>query len=366
MSKILIIAPLTPPYTGNALPVKYIYDSYKDDNSIEIINLSKGSFKSGFNSFSRIGQILKVILNVFIKQRGKDLIYLTVAESALGNLRDILIYFVAFFNNKKFVIHLLGGNSMKVILSNKISPWFWINKFFIKRLGGVIVEGGFQEEFYKNVIEPSKIHIIPNFAQDFLFCDEKSIREKYLQVNTYRILFLSNLLYGKGHYELFEAFASLPKELQNKIQIEYAGGFESEKEKTKFLNLIDSFPQIKYRGHVSGDQKIELFKSAHIFCLPTYYPYEGQPFVIVEAYAAGCAVITTNHSGIGYIFKDKQNGIEVQKKSVNHLVEVLSHIINHPNSMLDFALFNNKQANEMYTSKAYLIKVSNIFSKILN
>jgi len=366
MKNILIIAPLTPPYTGNALPIKYIYDNYKVEQGIEVINLSKGSFKSGFDSFSRVGQILKIILNVLIKQRGKDLIYLTVAESTLGNLRDVLIYLVTFFNSKKVIIHLLGGNSMKVILSNKKSPWFWVNKFFINRLGGVIVEGGFQGEFYENVIKPTKIHIIHNFAQDFLFSDENFIRSKYAHVKTYRILFLSNLLYGKGHYELFEAFASLPKDLQFKIQIDYAGGFESEIEKDKFLNLIKSYPQIIYHGHVNGDKKADLFKSAHIFCLPTYYPFEGQPFVIVEAYAAGCAVITTNHSGIGYIFKDKENGIEVQKKSVKDLAKIFISMINQPKDMLDFALFNNIQAKEKFTSKVYLFKVNQVFKKFIS
>ena len=45
MSKILIIAPLTPPYTGNALPVKYIYDSYKDDKCISDHNPIYAKFR---------------------------------------------------------------------------------------------------------------------------------------------------------------------------------------------------------------------------------------------------------------------------------------------------------------------------------
>ena len=66
---------------------------------------------------------------------------------------------------------------------------------------------------------------------------------------------------------------------------------------------------------MNGTQKKDLYSNAHIFCLPTYYPWEGQPFCILEAYAAGCVVITTNHSGISQVFKDGINGIEVEKKS---------------------------------------------------
>jgi glycosyltransferase involved in cell wall biosynthesis len=53
---------------------------------------------------------------------------------------------------------------------------------------------------------------------------------------------------------------------------------------------------------VDGPGKKNLFSEAHIFCLPTYYPYEGQPIAILEAFASGCVVITTNHSGISDFF----------------------------------------------------------------
>ena len=67
---------------------------------------------------------------------------------------------------------------------------------------------------------------------------------------------------------------------------------------------------------MTGEKKRRLFAEAHVFCLPTYYSYyEGQPISILEAYASGCVVITTDHGGICDIFKDKINGFRVEKRS---------------------------------------------------
>lgn len=364
LKKILIIAPLTPPYTGNALPVKYIFDKYNEDSQVTLVNLSKGSFKSGTFSVKRIHQILLVLFKVFMNSWNKDIIYLTIAESKFGNFRDILIYFFTLRKNSRTIIHLLGGNSMKGLLSNKKSIWFWLNKIFISRLGAVIVEGQFQADYFKNVINENRIHIIPNFAQKFLFSNPNSIIKKFEDIDKIKVLFLSNLLFGKGHYELLDAFKALSKNERDFFEINFGGGFESDKEKDKFIKLIQPYSQLNYLGHVGGEKKAELFQRSHLFCLPTYYPFEGQPFVIVEAYAAGCAVITTNHSGIPYIFKDKLNGILVEKKSAESLREILTGVCIGKFQLKDFALYNFNEASKIYTEEKYLEKVISIFKKV--
>jgi len=52
----------------------------------------------------------------------------------------------------------------------------------------------------------------------------------------------------------------------------------------------------------------------YIFCLPTYYPNEGQPISILEAMANGCAIVTTDHGGIKDVVT-KENGIFVGKSN---------------------------------------------------
>jgi len=361
--KILIIAPLTPPYTGNALPVKLIFDHLDKRHDIKLVNLNKKSYKAGINSLKRVFEIINVFFQIILSFKNKDLIYLTIAESFSGNLRDLIIYSIMFSKRKKTIIHMLGGASMKNILDENNGIIFKINRFFIKRLGNVIVEGQMQADFFSKVIPMEQIYIIPNFAQEFLFTNTKAIEEKFLKVEPLNLLFLSNMIYGKGHNELLNAFIQLDSIEKEQLRIDFAGNFDTEKEKNDFLKKISSYSQIKYNGHVSGKEKHRLFSNAHVFCLPTYYPYEGQPFVIVEAYASGCAVITTNHSGISNIFTDKINGYEVEKASVESLKMALKSIISQKSNLSSFAIINYNHALEKYTEQNYLIKIEKLVNQ---
>lgn len=362
--KILIIAPLKAPYTGNALPIKLIFDYYKEFHQITLVNLNKKSFKAGIDSLKRIFEIIRIFFLVSIKCSKKDIIYLTIAESFSGNLRDIIIYILTYSKRKKTIIHMLGGAAMKSILDEKNGMIFKVNRFFISRLGAVIVEGKAQADFFSNVISPDRIFIVPNFAQEYLFTNELEIEEKFSNTKVFKVLFLSNMILGKGHQELISAFLQLNANDKQKFQLDFAGSFENEEEKEIFVQKIAPFNQVRYHGHVSGNEKIELFKNAHIFILPTYYPYEGQPFVIIEAYAGGCFVITTNHSGIGYIFSDKINGMLVEKKSVDSIVNAFKSIIKKNDDLLIIGKSNYKYALMNYTESNYIKGIEHVINSL--
>ena len=353
-----------PPFIGNSLNVKVFVDELiKNNHNVEIIDLSKKSFSSGA-SIGRVFQILKILIQVFKKRKNKDIIYLTVAESFAGNIRDIFIYIICFSNLKRTIIHMLGGARMNSILDPNNGLQFKINKFFLSKLSTIVVEGQSQFNTFLNVAQKEKINIIPNFAEDFLFINESKIYEKFKEMSPLKILFLSNMLYGKGYLELIDAYKSLPSIKRNQISLDFAGGFDSKKEKNCFLEKIINEKQVTYHGSVKGENKKQLYHEAHIFCLPTYYPYEGQPFSIVEAMAAGDVIITTNHSGIGYIFKNGINGVEVKKKSVSSLTQSLESILSNTNQLLTFALTNRKEANEKYTQENYLNKIMKVIINI--
>ena len=103
------------------------------------------------------------------------------------------------------------------------------------------------------------------------------------------------------------------------------------------------------RSTISGEAKRSLFAGAHVFCLPTYYPYEGQPISILEAYAAGCSVITTDHSGIFDIFADGVNGYAVEKQSARSLATALRRALDSPGELRSMAIGNLATARQRYT-----------------
>lgn len=364
--KILFVAPIPPPVTGNSLAVKILHDEIAKNNEVELVNFNKYNLKSGFNSLGRLKQIVIILKKIFLKKDHSDIIYFTISQSIAGNFKDIFIYLICFKRLPKMIIHLHGGMGMRNILSDDKSWIYKINRFFVIRLGAVIILGKSQFEIYSNIVPQKKLHIVPNFAEDYLFLNDKEIIEKFAKLHTIKFLFLSNFLEGKGFDELVSAFLALNEKQKSMIEIDFAGNFESEGKKYAFQKKIAPFRQLKYHGFVSGEQKKMMFERAHVFCLPTYYVYEGQPISILEAYAAGCFVITTNHAGIKDIFENGVNGFEAEKRSSISLKASIEQVVNNPGQLLQTGLLNNKIALEKYRTHKYNSSLLKIIETVNN
>lgn len=359
--KILFIAPLPPPTNGQSLAASILFDNWNKNHDLHLVNMAKK--KREQNILDRLIRGLEVFTffrQVFKYRKNNNIVYLTLSESLGGNLKDILIYIICYNNISNFVVHMLGGAGMKKILEKNILLYH-VNKFFLKKVKAVIVEGEIQYQTFAKVINQEKIHIIPNFAEDYLFSTKDDILKKYTDTKTINILYLSNLIYGKGYNELADAYIELTEDLQKKIKLTFVGGFKNLSDQELFFNKIKYFPGIDYLGNfISGNEKKNLYLNNHIFCLPTYYPFEGQPISILEAYATGCFIITTNHSGIPQIFKNGINGIEVSKKSSSSIRDALELVVDDINKLKEISLYNLSTSKRLYTTNIYLKAINNV------
>ncbi|MDA2928572.1 glycosyltransferase family 4 protein [Acidobacteria bacterium AH-259-O06] len=356
--KILFIAPVPPPITGHALAAKVFLDELTIGHKVDVINLNKDSLKDGEVSFKRIAEVAKIFMDVWRNRKDADIIYFTISESFAGNIKDLFIYLICFKSLSKMYIHLHGGSIGK-LLFDRHRILSGINKIFIKRLAGVIISGESHRNIFESMIPKNIIHVAPNFAQDYLFLTEREIIEKFSNNKTLRILFIGNLIQKKGYNEIIDAFFKLDDKFKSMVRIDFAGRFESESQRTIFLDKIIGVEQIRYHGVVDDVEKKSLFSQAHAFCLPTCF-LEGQPVSILEAYASGCVVITTGQSGIRDIFTDGLNGFEVQERSPDSLKVVLEKIIEKPENLIKIAISNRTIAGEKYRTSSYTSTLSAI------
>lgn len=356
--RILFIAPIPPPITGQSLAAKVILDDLVLTHNVVFVNLSKQSFINGAYTFKRFLDISKILREIYNKQKKCDLVYLTISESLAGNIKDLFIYLICYKMLSKTYIHLHGG-SIKKKLFDRYPIFLKINKFFLCRLGGIIVLGQSHVSIYTDFIDKNKIYIVANSAEEKFFIDEQDFKEKFANNSIIRILFLGNLISGKGHNELVDAFISLDSDIQKQICIDFAGAFESEHQKMIFLEKIKPFGQISYHGIVHGEVKKSLLSAAHIFCLPTSL-LEGQPISILEAYASGCVVISTVIGGIGDIFQDKINGFQISEKSTNAIASAIQECIQSKDRLVDYAKFNSQLARKKYRASIYKASVRKV------
>jgi glycosyltransferase involved in cell wall biosynthesis len=360
--KVLLIAPFPPPTTGHSLAAKTLLEAARDRHDVSLVDLSKEGFRHGIDSARRVTQVVRILKQVWSKKRDADVIYLTIAESVAGNIKDLMIYLICFPRLSRMVVHLHGG-SIKKLLFDRFRFLRRINRFFIRRLGSVVILGESHREIFAGLARPDRVRIVNNCAEDALFIRDDQIGEKFNSDGPLRLIFLSNLIDGKGHNELLAAYLMLSDTLQNQVAIDFAGAFESAAERDEFQARLHGLRHVRYHGVVEGSRKADLLSRAHILCLPTRL-FEGQPLCILEAYASGCVVMTTDQGGIRDVFQDEANGITIESPTPSGIKHAIERAVAARGGLLHTALSNARAARERYTTSRYSASLISVIEQV--
>ncbi len=156
-----------------------------------------------------------------------------------------------------------------------------------------------------------------------------------------RCLYLSSLIDTKGYPEYLEALLRLADLPGVQIEAVLCGRLVPHEFSQRFIDAtsaenwieqqmaaINRSVRVKVRwvkGAV-GKVKSDLFTSADVFVLPTRYPVEAQPLVLLEAMASGCALVTTRAGEIPTIL-DEQSAVFLTEPSTESLALSLQVIV---------------------------------------
>lgn len=81
-------------------------------------------------------------------------------------------------------------------------------------------------------------------------------------------------------------------------------------------------------GWVSGRDKVDRLAGADLFVLPTHG--EGMPIAILEAMAAGLAIVATDVAGIPDMVRNEQEGLLIPEGDVAALAEAMARLLASP------------------------------------
>lgn len=349
--RILFIGPLPEPIMGQAVACQVFLDALRQKHDVDVVDLNKSGLSHAAAFGKRLKEVLEIVLQVRRRIKDADCVYFAISQSLAGNLKDLLIYAVCFRKLSRTVIHLQGGTAIRDLLSWRRPLLRTLNAFVLRRIGIVVVLSQRFVGIFEEFVPREKVRIVPNFAVDSVFVDSAEIQKNFSNTSPLRLLFLSNLIPGKGYIELVQAYLSLSPELQKSVSIDFGGEFESDADRANFLRSIEGQPALTYHGVVRGKAKDELLRSAHLFCLPTYYRWEGLPISLLEAYASGCVVLTTNHSAIFDVFSSDRNGFVVEIRSPSSIRAAIERAVVARDSLLQLALNNRADAESYRTAK---------------
>jgi glycosyltransferase involved in cell wall biosynthesis len=335
MKKVLIIGPFPNPISGVSIANKVVEEILNADLNftVENINTSYPIFDEQIGEFSIQKFFFYLRINSsFFKVLKNNIIYITPGQTFFGVLKYALFIVAASALRKELIIHVHGnylGKEYQSLKGFKRVLFYFLVSRFTK---GIVLSNSLKHNLTP-FLEDKNIFSLPNFAQDYLYKEDKKFVKDEL-----RIFYLSNLMKEKGIFCLLNALKNLEK--NNIIYKAKIAGNIDQKYSKEILNLFTELKNAEYIGIVNGDDKKNLLEWGNVFVLPTFYKMEGQPISILEAMATTNLVVTTNHAGISDVFQDKINGYFVEKNNENSIQKILSYLAANKSELKKIAEYN--------------------------
>ncbi len=208
-------------------------------------------------------------------------------------------------------------------------------------------------------VPSQKIRVIHNGVPDTRFnCPSNLALRAELGGNDGRplILTVARLDYQKGHSYLFQAIRQVPDAI-----FVLAGMGPEEKSlmtQASDLGIRDRVVFLGYRNDVP-----ELLASCELFVLPSLF--EGLPLAVLEAMAAGKAVIATSVGGTPEAVVDGETGLLVPPKDPTALARAIQKLLSNPTLTRKMADAGRTRARCEFSLDSMLNQVFQTYDELL-
>jgi glycosyltransferase involved in cell wall biosynthesis len=327
---ILALGPIPPPYHGVATFLRELLDATDLDGIMlqhldtsdrrDTSNLGRWDAENLSIGFSNLAELAERCMRT-----DAQIIYLPLSQSVAAFLRDALFILQSHQMGKRVVIHLHGGY-FRTLYEQQGAVFQAIARAALSCVSAAIVLGEGFRGIFKGLIPDERIFVVENGVADLF--PERAAPPSPSARET--LLYMSTLTRTKGILELIRA-TSILRASRPLIRLRIAGAFqepelESEAHaRVRELQLADA---VTFVGNVTGLAKAQFLSSGDIFCLPTRYPFEGQPLVLLEAMSAGLPVVTTDRGVIPSTVADGVTGrVLPQDAPPEKLAEVLADLL---------------------------------------
>ena len=170
------------------------------------------------------------------------------------------------------------------------------------------------------------------------------------------IAYAGKLHPGKGIYELLAAVHQVSTAYPH-IKLMYIGDGDDRGKLTKEAEIIGMADKVILTGYRTDIDR--LFSAMDIFALPSK-GYESFGMVLIEAMAAGKAVIGTDTGGIPEIITHNVNGLLVSPGSVSELTQALASLIGDAEWRRQLADAGTQKIDANFTAAAAALKVIDV------
>lgn len=198
-------------------------------------------------------------------------------------------------------------------------------------------------------IPSERLFVKPNFI------DSSQVRPSPGE-GTYA-LFLGRLSREKGLWTLIQAFEKLPH-----LPLKIVGTGELENELRTYVRE-KNLRHIELVGFKTGQEKWDLLRGCRLVVIPSEW-YETFCLVVLEAYAAGKAVLASRMGGLPYVVEEGKTGHLFEAKNVDDLADQACNMMQRNNELRQMGECGRHLVETRYSPQQNYRRIIEIFSGI--
>lgn len=200
-----------------------------------------------------------------------------------------------------------------------VSLRFYSNNNGFKKCAAALLSNNEDYVFLNNQkhIRKEKLHI---FHNGYYLFDKKPVADKNEGIT---FLYNASWISRKGIYLMYEAFNDVLEKYSFAKLILAGTGSNPEEVLQGFNKSIH--PQIKIIKSFKPEEEADLYKTAQVFVMPSYF--EGQSLALTQSMAMGLCPIVSDNCGQKDFVKHEKNGLLFKTGDSNDLKNKLKYLL---------------------------------------
>lgn len=342
---VLIVGPLPPPMGGAPVTLKEMVEELSKDPALKVsvVNSAPHSDvrknEAGIN-LERFGRSAIVSARYIREIRRARVIFVFSNNIFAMTMVPVLLGIARLFH-KPFFIKPIGGD-LDVFLASQRGFSRWYLTTALGSADGILAQTR-QLQSRLSGFGLRNVHYLPGCRSSISIP-----RPKDRDGEVIRLLFLGHIVEEKGVLVLLKALERLPLKIRLKIACDFYGPIH-DSVRVEFLAGLERTACARYRGEAPPGDGSHLMAAYDALVLPTFFPCEGHPGVIIEAMHAGLAVVSTEFRAIPELVTTGENGILVPVKDPDALGTALMTMAEDPSLMRRMGQANHRRAVEFRT-----------------
>ena len=255
---------------------------------------------------------------------GAPVIWTSVSRQVIGHWRDKITVLPAFRPGQSVVAVAHWGNFDQLFTQRATAT---SAARMMRQLNRLVLLSPLLADRVAPWVPEQKQCVIPNHVPQC--ATPEQVAARVAPHGQLRVLFVGNMIQSKGYRDVLDAVGLAHRSGLN-LTADFVGGWVRPSDEEDFARRVRALGVedcVTHHGMVRDRSRVHaLYRDADVCALPTYYPTEAQPLVIIEALSAGTPVVATRHAAIETMVRHEQEAWFVPPRDPEALAQAFQTI----------------------------------------